>query len=111
MQKRQSLYVLGMEMEKYPEQRRRKYLGIGLTAVLLLLLGVVVVLVMEKPKTTNASSPEQCNNKLALHTLVIGRVFAVRCASGSRACGLSGPRCRVQAELGIESCQSICVFH
>lgn len=48
----------GMETEKYPEQRRRKYLGTGLTAVLLLLLGAAVVLVRAKPKTTNANSLE-----------------------------------------------------
>lgn len=46
----------GMETEKYPEHRRRKDLGIGLTALLLLLFGTVVVLVREKPKTTNANS-------------------------------------------------------
>lgn len=48
----------GMETEKYPEQRRRKYLGIGLSAVLLLLLGAVVVLVREKPKITSVNSLE-----------------------------------------------------
>jgi len=45
----------GMETERHREQRRGKYLGIGLTAVLLLLLGVVV-LVREKLKTTNMNS-------------------------------------------------------
>lgn len=33
----------GMETEEYLELRRRKYLGVGMSAVLLLLLGAVVV--------------------------------------------------------------------
>lgn len=51
------------------------------------------------------------NHRLALHTLVPGKVFAIRCASGSGVCRLEGPRCWAQAGMSTGSCQNFCVFH
>lgn len=82
---------------------RRKYLGIGMSAVLLLLLWAVVVHWCEEFQITQPQLP--------LHTLVPGKVFAIRCANGSGVYRLEGPRCWAQAGMSIESCQSLCVLH
>lgn len=89
MQKKQSLYVPRRETEQYPEQTRRIQLGRGVTASLL--VAAVVVLVMEKAKftkLTNVNNLKKPNSELALHALVVGRVFAVRYESRPRAYGL-----------------------
>lgn len=78
------------ETEQYPEQTRRIQLGRGVTASLLL-VAAVVVLVMEKAKftkLTNVNNLKKPNSELALHALVVGRVFAVRYESRPRAYGL-----------------------
>lgn len=78
------------ETEKYPEQTRRIQQGRGLTATLFL-VAAAVALVMEKAKFTKFTSMNNLkkpSNELALHALVVGRVFAVRYESRTTACGL-----------------------
>lgn len=51
--KKQRICIPRKETEKYPEQTRRKHLGIGVVAGLLFLVGALIELGKEKPQFTD----------------------------------------------------------